>query len=104
MTTFNEDEYGSNLYVDLGQDISTGTGLTIYLQPQRGEEKKFTTNIVVGTSNITVDDSGYLANQYLTYTIQDGDLDQPGQWRVRGEALVSGVLIKSDYRKITILP
>lgn len=104
MSTYNYKEYGSKLYVNLDTDISTGTDLKVILQPQRGDKKEFTSNIVVGTSNIIVDDQSFLANQYLTYTIQEDDLDQEGQWRVRGSAIVSSELMKSDYRKITVLP
>jgi hypothetical protein len=104
MSTFNEGEYGSVLRINLGKDISAGTSLTVYLEPKRGDEKTFTTNLVVGTSNVIVDDEGFLANQYLEYTLQDGDLDEHGQWRARGSAIVSGELIKSDYVKFTVLP
>ena len=102
--TFNEGEYGSILRVNLGVDISAGTSLTLYLEPRRGDEKEFTTNLVVGSSNVTVDDYTFLANQYLEYTLQEDDLDESGQWRARGSAIVSGELIKSDYVKLTVLP
>ncbi len=101
--TFNQDEYGSTLRVNLGVDISAGTSLTVCLEPRRGDEKEFTTNLSVGGSNVTVDDQIFLANQYLEYTLQDGDLDESGQWRARGSAIVSGELIKSDYVKLTVL-
>jgi hypothetical protein len=101
--TFNKSEYGSKLRVDLGQDISDGTSLTVYIEPQRGDTKTFTTNLSVGSSNVVVDDQTFLANQYLEYTLQDGDLDKAGQWRARGSAIVSGELIKSDYVKFTVL-
>ncbi len=101
--TFVEGTYGGTLRVDLGVDISAGTLLTVYLEPRRGGEKEFTTNLAVGSSNVTVDDQIFLANQYLEYTLQDGDLDESGQWRARGSAIVSGELIKSDYVKFTVL-
>ena len=104
MSTFNRGEYGSKIYVNLGTDISTGTDYKVYIQPQRGEIKEFTTNIALGTSNIAVDDSKYLANQYLEYTLQEDDLDESGLWRIRGSVIVGSELIKSDYMKITILP
>lgn len=102
--TFNEKEYGSVLRVNLGEDISAGTSLTIDLERWRGDKKEFTTNIAVGTSNTVVDDQTFLANQFLEYTLQEDDLDKAGQWRVRGSAIVSGELIKSDYTKMTVLP
>jgi hypothetical protein len=101
--TFNESEYGSILRVNLGVDISAGTGLKVILEPERGDKKEFTTNIAVGTSNVTVDDSQFLANQYLNYTIQEDDLDREGIWRARGSAIVSSELIKGDYVKFTVL-
>ncbi len=100
---FNLDEYGGKLYANFRQDISTGTSLTIELEPQRGELKEFTSNVVVGSSNVTIDDESMVANEYLEYTIQETDLDQAGQWRVRGSVIVSGELIKTDYVRFTVL-
>ena len=102
--TFNKKEYGSILRVDLGVDISAGTDLKVILQPERGYKDEYTTNVAVGTSNVVVDDSTFLANQYLEYTIQVDDLDKEGLWRARGSAIVSSELIKSDYSKFTVLP
>ena len=102
--TFNEGEFLSILRVNLGVNISAGTELTVFLEPLRGEKKEFTTNVAVGSSNTEVDDQEFLADQFLEYTIQEDDLDQAGQWRARGQALVSGELIKSDYVKFTVLP
>lgn len=101
---FNCGEYGSILRVNLGEDISTGTSLTVILEPRRGDEKEFTSNVALGTSNTNVDDETYLANQFLEYTLQNGDLDFIGAWRARGSAIVSGELIKSDYINFTVLP
>ena len=101
---FNNGEYGSIVRVDLGEDISAGTSLTVVLEPAQGDEKSFTSNVAVGTSNVDVDDQSFLANQYLEYTLQNGDLDYTGQWRARGSAIVSGELIKSDFVLFTVLP
>lgn len=102
--TFNWKETGSILYVNLGEDISAGTELTVILEPLRGKKKEFTTNVAVGSSNTIVDDQTFLADQFLEYTIQEDDLDFVGQWRARGSAIVSGELVKSDYVKLTVLP
>lgn len=101
--TFNQDEYGSKLRVNLGVDISAGTELTIFLEPQRGDEKESTTNLVVGSSNTAVDDQTFLANEFIEYTLQVDDIDRPGRWRARGSAIVSGELIKSDHVIFTVL-
>lgn len=101
--TFNKKEYGSILRVNLGTDISTGTDLKVILEPWRGEKQEHTTNIAIGTSNVTVDDQTFLANQYLEYTIQEDDLKKEGQWRTRGSAIVGSELTKGDYVKFTVL-
>ncbi len=102
--TFNREEYGSKIRVNLGTDISAGTELTFFMEPKRGDEKEFTNNLIVGTSNVDVDDQTFIANEYLEYTLQVDDIDKDGLWRVRGSAIVSGELIKSDYVLITVLP
>lgn len=102
--TFNYGEYGSILYINLGVDITAATSLTVVMEPERGEAKTFTSNIAVGTANTDVDDKTYLAGEFMEYTLQDGDLDYVGQWRVRGSALVGTELVKSDYERITVLP
>ena len=114
MSTYNRGESGQIVYVDMGRDLSTATNLTVNLQPRAGDTKIFTTNLAVGTSNITVDDQDLLANEYLEYTLQEGDIDNQqnlgytqtvvGQWRAQGEATISGVLWKSDYKNFTVLP
>ena len=103
MSTFNKKEHGQFIYVNLGTDISSGTNYKVIIQPQRGDKKEFTTNVAIASKNITVDDQKFLANEYLIYIIQEDDLDQEGQWRIRGSAVVSGVLIKSDYTRMTVL-
>jgi hypothetical protein len=102
--TFNRDEYGSILRVNLGVDLGGRRIIKKILQPERGEKGEYTANVAVGTSNIVVDDSEFLANQYLEYTIQPDDLDKEGLWRARGSSIVSGELIKSDYVRFTVLP
>ncbi len=106
MTTFNKGEYGSKLYVNMQQAITTGTSYTVIIEPQFGDLKTFTSNITTSGINIVVDDQTYLGDAYLAYTLQDGDLDQEGSWRYRGTTTFSGtnILIKSDYKKFTVLP
>ena len=101
--TFNDGEYGSVLLINLGADISSGSSLTVLIEPKRGDSKEFTSNIIVGTVDITVDDQDFLADQYLEYTLQDGDLDFIGQWRARGSVILGGELIKSDFVRFTVL-
>jgi hypothetical protein len=101
---YNNGEYGQKIYANFGESITGGTSLQLSLMPAYGSEKLITSGVTIGASNITVDDEDWIANQYLEYTIANGDLDKAGQWRVQGQALVSGVLKKSDYKQFTVLP
>ena len=47
----------------------------------------------------------YRANEYLTYPIKDGELDQSGKWRAKGLAQLSTTnLLVGDYKKVTVMP
>ena len=121
MTVFNAGEFGQIIRVNLGTDVSSGTEYQVTLEPRAGYQKDMTSNVALGTVNVTVDDQEYLANQYLEYTIQENDFKvstgypdnfityssaKPfiGMWRARGQALVSGVLTQSDFKEFTVLP
>lgn len=107
MADLNKDEYGQTIYVNLGQDVSTATALNFVLEPQIGDklERSASDGVAVGTSNITVDDETYQANQYLEYTIKEGDMEYAGLWRIRGEATLSATKkVIGDYRIIRVLP
>jgi len=106
MMSLNKAEYGVSLYVDMGEDVSAATDYTFVLEPYIGDkqEKVVTDGVALGTVNITVDDTLHVANEYLTYTIKDGDLDQSGLWRIRGTATMTATkLIIGDYSHITVL-
>jgi len=106
MMSLNKAEYGVILYVDMGEVVSTATDYTFVLEPYIGDkqEKVVTDGVALGTVNITVDDTLHVANEYLTYTIKDGDLDQSGLWRIRGTATMTATkLIIGDYSHITVL-
>ena len=102
----NQNEYGQVLRVDLGEDISSATDLSFTLQPKFGDsiEKTDLTGVTVGTSNVEVGDSTYLANQYLEYTIEPTNLDFTGQFRMKGTATLSATnKVVSDFQYITVL-
>jgi len=102
MMTLNKNEYGTILYADVKDDISTATGLNFVLLPRIGDKKEFTG--VLGTVDVTVDDESYAANEYMTYTLLDGDLDQSGLWQIKGEATMSATkVIYGDYKHISVL-
>lgn len=106
MADFNRDEYGDIIYVNLGEDISTATELTMVLEPKIGtkKEKVISDGVSLGTANIDVNDETYLANEYMKYTIAADDLDYAGLWRKRGKAKLSSTnLVVSDYENFTVL-
>jgi len=102
MPELNKDEYGQILTVNFATDLSTATELKMYIQPKYGEELEKTATL--GTVNISVGDENYLANQYIVYTTQDGDIDQSGQWRKKGTAQMNSTTKNTtDYTHFTVL-
>jgi hypothetical protein len=121
MADLNKFEYGQVIRANVGQDVATNIGLTFILQPKNGTPKNANSvvssnqpqnaivrtgvdGVVVGTSNVTVGDEIFAANQYLEYTTKTDDLDISGLWRVKGEAdITSTNKVVGDYRNITVL-
>ena len=103
MTDLNKGEIGAIIYIDAGEDISTATEIKILLEPELGTIKEFTG--VLGTSNITVDDITYAANEYATYTtVAKTDLDYVGRWRKKTKHTFSSTNVKqSNYQKFRVL-
>lgn len=105
-TNYNKNEFGQLIFSNLGQDVSTASELTMVLEPQVGsiKEKSISDGVSVGTSNVTVNDRTFLANEYLQYTIAEDDLDFAGLWRNKGKAKLSSTnLIIGDYHTFTVL-
>ena len=106
MINYNKDEFGQLIYADMGQDVSTASELKLILQAQvsvNGDKSEIVTGVTVGAANVDVNDETFLANQYLQYTIKDGDLNKAGLWRVKGEALLSSTnRVIGDYRTFTV--
>lgn len=98
----NKGEYGGTLYVNMGEDISSATAYKMILQPPFGDSLEKTATL--GTETITHENRTYTANQYITYTIANGDIDQSGQWRKRGKVTQSATnVLLSNYEKFTVL-
>jgi len=105
MAWLNKGEYGQKVYVNMGEDVSSASTLTFVLDPQSGEklEKAIGDGVAVGSTNITVDDQNYIANEYLEYTIKSGDLKYVGTWRLKGECLLTSTnKVISDYKFIEV--
>ncbi len=104
---FNVGEYGQILYVNLGESIAGASEYTVLLEPQVGAalERKTANGVALGTENVIIGDETYRANEYLTYPIKDGELDQSGKWRAKGLAQLSTTnLLVGDYKKVTVMP
>jgi len=98
----NKDEYGQTLRVNFGEDISAATAYSFILEPKYGEKLEKTGTL--GTSNVVVDDETYQANQYIEYVTADGDIDKAGDWRMKGEATMSGTnKVIGDYKRFVVL-
>ncbi len=80
MQNFNQDSFGQKLYFNFRQDISANTALAMELEPQEGDSSDVTP--VLETADLYVGDEQFLANEYVSYTIQDGDFDEyAGLWK-----------------------
>ena len=102
----NKGEYGQTLRVNLGEDVSSATALSFTLQPKFGSsiEKTQLTGVSVGSSNVDVGDSTYLANEYLEYVIAPDELTYAGQWRMKGSATLSATnKVVSDFVTFNVL-
>jgi hypothetical protein len=119
MPSLNTNEYGQVLRANIGQDVSTATGYTFVLQPKVGQSTNTNatastqpdgavirtgTDVTLGTTDVTVGDETYLANQYVNYTVKENDLSHSGLWRFKGEATMSTTnKIVGDYKLLTVL-
>ncbi len=116
MADLNKWEYGQVLRADIGQDVSTNTGLRFILQPKSGTPENNTrtdnypnaivrtSGVTVGAVDVVVGDVTFSANEYLEYTTLVNDLSISGLWRVKGEAdITSTNKVSGDYRNITVL-
>lgn len=104
--TLNKGEYGDVIYVNINKDVSSGTSFSIKMQSRFGDLKERTESdgVALGTTNVTVDGEKYMANEYLTYTVKEGDLDVAGIWQLKGIAVISSTRkIIGDYQYISVL-
>lgn len=106
MANLNKSEYGQTIHINFSEDISSATAFNFILEPKQGEklEKTAADGVVLGTSNVDVGDETYVANQYISYTVKEGDLDYAGQWRKKAEATMSATnKITTDYELFEVL-
>lgn len=100
-------EYGYVIRISVGEDISSATNSLIFRSPEPHVVEKVrdsSDGLVVGNTTQVIDGVTYTANQYIEYTVQDGDIEFPGNdWRVRVSAEFSPTLRKlTDWLTISI--
>jgi hypothetical protein len=102
MIQYNVDSAGGILRVNFNQDISAADSFTMEIQPTYGDLQNLIPTL--GTTDVEVGDGKYLANQYVNYTITQGQFTagdtinsttrraKEGQiWRKKAVALTGGV-------------
>lgn len=83
----NADEFGNILRLNVNEDISSNTNILELTSPDPVHTKKNITvadGLSVGTQDvITPNDGTFKADEYVAYTLQQGDIFIPGEWRAR---------------------
>jgi hypothetical protein len=103
MPSFNQDSFGEVIRVNFNEDISTGTAFKMILEPEHGDLVEVTATL--GTGTPYEDDVQLAANQYIEYTIQEGDFsDYAGRWRKKGIATLPAGDVSTDFRFFEVMP
>lgn len=98
----NVDEYGLVFAFNTSFDLSAQTSLSLTFTKPDNSTLTVTSSgsdLAVGSGPLTAEDGTvYADGEYVTYTIQDGDIDQEGEWQARvtyndaaGQHLISDV-------------
>ena len=97
MQNFNKDDVGAKLYINFGEDISTATSYGMTIEPERGPKQEVTPTL--GTSDVTVGNQDFLANQYVYYALTSEQFENDvGRARAKAKASFSSTDIRStDY-------
>ncbi len=109
MPIFNKDSFGEILKVNFYRDISSGTKFEMVIQAQfegaeLNEERPRTVAATLGIVETVVDDMKFLANQYVEYTIKEGDFKDTGRWRTKGIATLPSETIATSYQFFRVGP
>ena len=100
MKAINNGEYGLVIYFDLEEDVSSNTNQIEIKDPDGNESIKTAT---LGTTTITGTEIGTLtANQYVTYQLADGDIDEDGRWMVRAVSTGGGKKRKTNWQPLVV--
>ena len=90
---------GESLYISLGEDVSAYTA-QMALKPPCGSIA--VKDAVVGTSNLDTEIGLLLANNYIYYSLAEGDLNAAGQWSHRAILTAPGQVRKSNWVPFTV--
>ena len=97
MISYNIDEYGQTIRVNIGQDVSAGTSFKMILEPYSGDKVEVTATL--GTSDTVVGDETFEANKFVEYVTTSGVFPSgtAGKWRKKAVATLASSKIASDY-------
>lgn len=76
-------EHGITLYFYVGEDVSGKANTILIRSPRYTLTEKAASVDGSEASASTTGSIAFPANQYVSYTLQDGDIDYPGDWFVR---------------------
>lgn len=82
----NVNEYGNTLRFNVGQDISLNLNKIELRSPSPVVRLKTITaseGLVIGTIDVVTPEGTFLANEYVEYVIQEGDIHSSGLWEAR---------------------
>ena len=77
----NVGEFGNVMLYNVKEDISGTLANSMVLIDPEGTEK--TVFPELGTLDVDTPVGRFLANQYVAYTFEEGDITMPGVWRTR---------------------
>jgi len=101
----NVNEYGVPFVFSTGYDMSADTAIRINFTKPDGTVLSVADPLVtVPTIDLQTTDGLFLAHQYVSYTFQNGDVDQVGIWsaRVYYTDLTRGLI--SDAAEFEVFP
>lgn len=92
----NAAEYGNVVYFNLQEDVSANTNTIVIRDPSWVTTEVAAT---LGTTTlVTPSDGTWTANEWVSYTIADGDIDIHGIWAFRAVSVYSASKkLKTDW-------
>ena len=101
MKPINNGEYGLTLYFDLEEDVSANTTHEVILKDPCGVESIKTATL--GDETLTGTDIGTLTvNEYVKYTLAEGDIDSFGRWMVRAISYDDSIKRKTNWMILSV--